>query len=118
MSEIATAKGHRSGALHRRKKKMKNKLKMKNAKCLTELHLLVLEPQETPDEAAKTMTGDIEMIVKMALVSLPEDHTPTEEKIRETVGRLAQAFNASEAERELIVTKVLARRLVRMDTGR
>lgn len=63
------------------------------------------------------MTELVDRIVSMALVSLPDDSVPTEEQIRDSVDRLAGAFGVSGSEKAQILQSVLARRLVKMDTG-
>ncbi|MCE9635628.1 MAG: Z1 domain-containing protein [Planctomycetes bacterium] len=63
------------------------------------------------------MSDMADRIVSMALLSLPDDRVPTEEEIREAVDRLVTAFGVGAAERTAILQKVLARRLVKMDTG-
>lgn len=63
------------------------------------------------------MTDAAESIVSMALVALPGDRVPTEEEIREIVNRLAEAFKVDDPTRTQILQKVMARRLVKMDTG-
>ncbi len=60
---------------------------------------------------------DPEKIISMALVALPSDRVPTEDEIRDTVTRLAAAFSADSATIALVMRNVMARRLVRMDTG-
>lgn len=63
------------------------------------------------------MSDMADRIVGMALLSLPEDRVPTEDEIRDAVDRLVAAFRIGAVERTQILQKVLARRLVRMDTG-
>lgn len=60
---------------------------------------------------------DLEVIVSMAQVALPPDRVPTEEEIRATVERLAIAFGLDDDAKSLVVRKLLARSLVRMETG-
>lgn len=56
-------------------------------------------------------------IVSMALMALPDDQPPTEEKIRDVVQRLADAFGMDDAAREATVRQVMARRLFTADKG-
>lgn len=63
------------------------------------------------------MNTDTAKIVSMALLALPDDVIPTEELIRETVERLSIAFSVDPPIKEAILRQVLARRLVKMDTG-
>src|SRR6266542_2798410 len=63
------------------------------------------------------MSDLTERVVSMALVALPGDRVPTEDEIREIVDRLAAAFAVGAPERTQILQKVMARRLVKMDTG-
>lgn len=60
---------------------------------------------------------DIETIVSMALVALPSERVPTEDEIKDTVTRLVTAFHASAETTAQVMHKVMARRLVKMDTG-
>jgi hypothetical protein len=59
----------------------------------------------------------LENLVNMAQVLLPTDQVPTEEKIREIVGRLGPIAGATEEQQRLAVTELVAQRLVRMDHG-
>ena len=63
------------------------------------------------------MNNEAERIVGMALLALPQDAVPTEEEIREVVQRLTLVFPVEAPVKEAILRQVLARRLVRMDTG-
>lgn len=63
------------------------------------------------------MSNEINRIVGMALLALPDDTVPTEELIRETVDRLVMVFPVDAEVKQAILRQVLARRLVRMDTG-
>lgn len=63
------------------------------------------------------MITDYATIVSMALVALPKNEVPTEDQIREIVERLTVAFLVDPAGKEAILRQVLARCLVRIDTG-
>jgi hypothetical protein len=63
------------------------------------------------------MSDKWDMIVRLVLVSLPDDHVPTEEEIRESVNRLSNAYGVGAPESTQILQKVLARRLIKMDIG-
>jgi len=63
------------------------------------------------------MSNEMNRIVGMALLALPDDTVPTEELIRETVDRLVMVFPVDAEVKQAILRQVLARRLVRMDTG-
>src|SRR5215831_15890691 len=63
------------------------------------------------------MIDPVEGIVSMALVALPGDRVPTEEEIRDIVSRLTEAFKVDDPTETQILQKVMARRLVKMDTG-
>jgi len=60
---------------------------------------------------------DPETLVNMVLVALPDDRMPTEEEIRDKVDRLVEAFGVDGPVRAEVLQRVMARRLVRMDTG-
>jgi len=60
---------------------------------------------------------DTESIVRMALVALSPERVPTEEEIRDTVGRLAAAWNLDEATQADAIKRIQARSLVKMDIG-
>ncbi|WP_426731184.1 Z1 domain-containing protein [Myxococcus faecalis] len=56
-------------------------------------------------------------IVNMALVALPPDRVPTEDEIREIVERLAPIYGSDESIKAQVLSKLLTRCLVKMDTG-
>lgn len=56
-------------------------------------------------------------IVSAVQVMLPSDRIPTEEEIRDYVTRVAGAFGCSDGVRDAAINAVMAKRLVRMDTG-
>ncbi len=60
---------------------------------------------------------DPNVIVSMAQVALPPDRVPTEEEIRATVERLANAWRLDDDAKTQVVRMLLARTLVRMETG-
>lgn len=63
------------------------------------------------------MSDMVDMLVRAALVTLPQDRVPTENEIHDVVDRLSAAFNVDATVRLLVTQAVMARRLVRMDTG-
>lgn len=60
---------------------------------------------------------DIENVVSAVQVLLPTDRVATEEEITDFVDRMCQGFGLEPAKRDLVLAKVLARSLVKMDTG-
>lgn len=63
------------------------------------------------------MSPELARIVNTALVALPADAIPSEQEIAETVQRLCIVFGADAEMQAAAIKQVLARRLVRMDTG-
>lgn len=63
------------------------------------------------------MNNNFDSIVGMALVGLPSERIPTEDEVLNIVDRLVAAFGVDELSRTLIIQRVMAQRLVRMDTG-
>ncbi|NOK38963.1 Z1 domain-containing protein [Corallococcus exercitus] len=61
------------------------------------------------------MNADI--VVNMALVALPPDRVPTEDEIRNIVDRLAPIYGSDESIKAQVLSKLLTRCLVKMDTG-
>jgi hypothetical protein len=60
---------------------------------------------------------DADKIVALVLVALPDATVPIEAEITDAVDRLTAAFGADDATKAQVLKTVLARRLVRMDTG-
>lgn len=63
------------------------------------------------------MSNELDRIVSMALVALPDDAVPTEQEIHDIIQRLTLVFAVSAEVKDAALRQVLARRLVRMDTG-
>lgn len=63
------------------------------------------------------MEDNAGIVLHMAEVGLPGDRVPTEAEVRELVARLAGAMGLDPAATEEVVQTIMARRLVRMDTG-
>ena len=60
---------------------------------------------------------DIENVVSAVQVLLPTDRVATEDEIQDIVDRMAMGFGLTPAQRDTVLAKVLARALVKMDTG-
>jgi hypothetical protein len=63
------------------------------------------------------MNSELARIVNTALVALPSQVVPSEQEISDTVQRLCMVFGATAEVQAAAIKQVLARRLVRMDTG-
>ncbi len=63
------------------------------------------------------MDPKVEKLLQAAQIALPDDRIPEEQEIRDTVNGLATFFEVDSEDQDHVVAVLMAKRLVRMDTG-